>query len=100
MDAVLVDTCVVGKQGGTGQVFDWLSARDSFLREASHLRLIAAGGLRPENVRQVIQILEPWGVDVSSGVEASPGRKDPKRVADFVRIAREAWAELGKPARV
>jgi phosphoribosylanthranilate isomerase len=99
MDAVLVDTCVVGKEGGTGQTFDWLTVRASFLREASHLRLIAAGGLRPENVRAAIHTLRPWGVDVSSGVEAAPGRKDPIRVADFIRAARDADAELGAAAR-
>lgn len=93
-NAVLVDTCVAGKQGGTGQSFDWQSARESFLREAPHRRLIAAGGLRPENVREAIQTLRPWGVDVSSGVESSPGRKDPNRVAAFIRAAREANAEL------
>ncbi len=99
-DAVLIDTCVAGRQGGTGIPFDWTEARESFLREAPHLRLITAGGLRPENIRHAIQTLEPWGVDVSSGVEASPGKKDPQRVAEFIRIARNAWAELGKQAQV
>jgi phosphoribosylanthranilate isomerase len=94
-NAVLVDTCVAGKQGGTGVAFDWQAARDSFRREAPHLRLIAAGGLHPENVRNAIHTLRPWGVDVSSGVESAPGRKDPNRVAAFVRAAREADAELG-----
>jgi phosphoribosylanthranilate isomerase len=92
--AVLVDTCIAGKQGGTGLSFDWLAARDSFLQEAPHLKLIAAGGLRPENVREAIHTLQPWGVDVSSGVEASPGRKDPDRVAAFIRAARAAEMEL------
>lgn len=99
-DALLVDTCVIGKQGGTGIAFDWQGARRSFLQEAAHLRVIAAGGLRPENVREAVLTLEPWGVDVSSGVEASAGKKDPRRVADFIRAAREAWAELGLPAGV
>jgi len=97
---VLVDTCVAGKQGGTGIVFDWTAARAGFLREAPHLRLIAAGGLHPENVRHAIRILEPWGVDVSSGVEASPGKKDAQRMAAFVRAARQAGAELEATARV
>ncbi len=92
-DAVLVDTCVAGKQGGTGLAFDWQGARDSFVREAPHLRMIAAGGLNPENVRQAIRILQPWGVDVSSGVESSPGRKDSKRIAAFIRAARAAEIE-------
>ncbi|HWF66229.1 MAG TPA: phosphoribosylanthranilate isomerase [Acidobacteriaceae bacterium] len=89
-DAILVDSCVRGKQGGTGHVFDWAAARASFLEEAPHLRLIAAGGLRPENVAEAIQILRPWGVDVSSGVEAGPGKKDSARVTDFIRAARAA----------
>ncbi len=96
LHAVLVDTCVVGKQGGTGKTFDWLAARDSFLQQAPHLQLIAAGGLHPENVRHAIHTLRPWGVDVSSGVEASPGRKDPDRVAAFIRAARAAEMELGE----
>ena len=58
-------------------------ARSSFLRAAPHLRLIAAGGLAPENVKQAIQILRPWGVDVVSGVESAPGKKDPARVLGF-----------------
>ncbi len=98
--AVLVDTCVAGKQGGTGRAFDWRSARESFLRDALHLRLIAAGGLCRENVREAIQTLRPWGVDVSSGVESSPGRKDASRVAEFIRIAREAEVEFGITAEV
>ncbi len=99
-DAILIDTCIAGKQGGTGIAFDWRSARASFLEHAPHLRLIAAGGLNPENVRDSIYALKPWGVDVSSGVEAFPGRKDTQRVASFIRAAQEAWAELGKPAQV
>lgn len=99
-DAVLIDTCVAGKQGGTGIAFDWTEARESFRREAPHLRLIAAGGLCLENIRRAIQTLEPWGVDVSSGVETSPGKKDPRRITEFIRAAREAWAELGLPAQV
>jgi phosphoribosylanthranilate isomerase len=95
-NAVLVDTCIAGKQGGTGVTFDWLAARDNFLQQAPHLRLIAAGGLRPENVRHAIQMLRPWGVDVSSGVEMSPGRKDPKRVTDFIHAARAAEMDLDK----
>jgi len=96
---LLVDTCVAGKQGGTGVAFDWAAARAGFLREAGHLRLIAAGGLHPENVRQAIQMLEPWGVDVSSGVEARSGKKDRERVVAFVRAARQAWAELEATAK-
>ncbi len=97
-DAVLIDTCIPGKQGGTGIAFDWSAAQDSF-RQHGHLRLIAAGGLRPENIRQAILTLAPWGVDVSSGVESAPGKKDPARVTAFIREAR-AVAELGNPPQV
>jgi phosphoribosylanthranilate isomerase len=93
-DAVLVDTCVSGRQGGTGIAFDWNGAGEGFRRGALHLRLIAAGGLRPENVGEAIRTLQPWGVDVSTGVEVSPGRKDAVRVKEFIRAARQAASEL------
>lgn len=96
VDAVLIDSRTATQQGGTGITFDWAEARDSFFREAPHLRLIAAGGLQPENVKQAIRTLQPWGVDVSSGVESQPGRKDPERVAAFIREARATADELAK----
>ena len=93
LDGVLVDSSTTRAVGGTGTTFNWLEARNSFLRAAPHLRLIAAGGLSPENVKQAIQILQPWGVDVVSGVESTPGKKDPARVQAFIRSAREAAVE-------
>lgn len=93
-DAILVDTWIANKRGGSGVAFDWLAAHDSFFQQANPLRLIAAGGLRPENVGEAIRILRPWGVDVSSGVEVSPGKKDPDRIREFVRAARQATSEL------
>lgn len=90
VDAVLVDSRVGNKPGGTGVAFDWNAARESFAREAGHLRLVAAGGLQPENVERAIKILQPWGVDVVSGVEARPGKKDPERVRAFIEAARRA----------
>ena len=98
-DAVLVDTWAEGKQGGTGRSFDWPAARDSFLREAPHLRLIAAGGLNSGNVREAIHTLRPWGIDVSSGVESAPGKKDAELVRAFIRAARAAEMEL-EPAAI
>ena len=98
--AVLVDTAIIGKLGGTGVPFDWRSAQGSFLQHSAPLRLIAAGGLHPKNVRQAIQMLRPWGVDVSSGVEAAPGRKDHARLTEFIRAARAAameFSEIGQP---
>ena len=93
-DLVLVDSSTERAVGGTGTSFNWLEARESFLRTAPHLRMIAAGGLAPENVKQAIQILRPWGVDVASGVESAPGKKDPARVLAFIRSAQEAAEEI------
>jgi phosphoribosylanthranilate isomerase len=89
-----VDSSTERAVGGTGTRFNWLEARNSFLRTTPHLRLIAAGGLGPENVKQAIQILRPWGVDVVSGVENAPGKKDPARVRAFIRSAQEAAEEI------
>ena len=86
VDAVLVDSRTATAVGGTGTSYDWNAAAPLF-REA-RVRLIAAGGLTPANVREAIEKLNPWGVDVASGVELSPGRKDPEKVREFVRNAR------------
>jgi phosphoribosylanthranilate isomerase len=94
LDGVLVDSSSQRAVGGTGTSFNWLGARSSFLQAAPHLRLIAAGGLAPENVKQAIEVLRPWGVDVVSGVESAPGRKDPARVLAFIRSAQQAAAEI------
>jgi phosphoribosylanthranilate isomerase len=94
VDGVLVDSSTARAVGGTGTTFNWLAAQASFQRAAPHLRLIAAGGLSPENVRQAIQTLRPWGVDVVSGVESAKGKKDPIRVRAFIRCAQEAAAEI------
>jgi len=94
LDGVLVDSSTARAVGGTGTSFNWLQAQSSFLRAAPHLRLIAAGGLSPENVKQAIQILRPWGVDVVSGVESAPGKKDPAKVQAFIRSAQEAAVEI------
>jgi phosphoribosylanthranilate isomerase len=90
INGVLVDSRTATAVGGTGVRFDWQAARRGFLESASHLKLIAAGGLNPENVAEAIQTLEPWGVDVASGVEAAPGKKDPALVKAFVNAARTA----------
>jgi phosphoribosylanthranilate isomerase len=93
-DAVLVDSSTSRAIGGTGTSFDWHKASSTFLRAAPNLRVVAAGGLAPENVKQAIQTMQPWGVDVVSGVESAPGKKDPARVLAFIRSAQEAAAEL------
>jgi phosphoribosylanthranilate isomerase len=96
VDAVLIDSRTAKAVGGTGVAFDWRAAQTSFLRAALHLRLIVAGGLRPKNVADAIYTLQPWGVDVASGVEAVPGRKDPDKVKAFVNAARKAAIEIEK----
>lgn len=81
-DMVLVDA----PSPGSGKVFDWGLADEV----PDGLRLILAGGLHPDNVAAAIEAVEPWGVDVSSGVEAAPGRKDPSLVRRFITNARAA----------
>lgn len=85
---VLVDSTVGGASGGTGVRFDWTAARRVFLQPPGGLKLILAGGLTPQNVAAAVRELQPWGVDVASGVEAEPGRKDPARMAEFLKNAR------------
>jgi phosphoribosylanthranilate isomerase len=89
-EGVLVDSSSRHAAGGTGTSFDWVGAREGFARAGSHLRLIAAGGLTPDNVRQAIDILRPWGVDAVSGLEHAPGKKDPTRVLAFIQAAQAA----------
>jgi phosphoribosylanthranilate isomerase len=88
IDRVLVDSRVGNAGGGTGVSFDWNAARSVLRQSGEGLKIIVAGGLRPENVAEAIQELEPWGVDVVSGVEASPGLKDSEKLAAFLRIAK------------
>jgi phosphoribosylanthranilate isomerase len=97
VDALLIDSRTAKAVGGTGVVFDWQAAQGSFLRSAPHLRLIVAGGLRPENVAEAIHTLHPWGVDVASGVEAAPGKKNPAKVKAFVDAARKAASKVERP---
>jgi phosphoribosylanthranilate isomerase len=100
IDALLIDSRSPIGHGGTGTRYDWQAAQHIFRRVAPQLRLIAAGGLNADNVGEAIRTLSPWGVDVTTGVEAAPGRKDPARVAAFTRNARDTFAQLKeKPAR-
>jgi phosphoribosylanthranilate isomerase len=87
VDAYLVDTYSSESPGGTGGVGDWRAARE-FVK-ASDTRVLLAGGLNPDNVQQAIREVEPWGVDVSSGVEERPGKKDIRRVRAFIEKCRE-----------
>jgi phosphoribosylanthranilate isomerase len=90
VDGILIDSRTSAAVGGTGVKFDWGAARETFLQQSDTCRLIAAGGLSPENVAEAITTLRPWGVDVVSGVEAEPGRKDAEKVRAFVANARAA----------
>jgi phosphoribosylanthranilate isomerase len=88
--AFLADSGSSVKLGGTGETFDWQASLNALDRIKGLGRLVLAGGLNPENVGEAIRITKPWGVDVSSGVEASPGKKDPEKVRAFIRAVREA----------
>lgn len=81
---LLLDAYVPGAHGGTGARFDW-----NLARELSRVRKVTlAGGLTPENVAEAVSVVQPFCVDVASGVELSPGRKDPERVRAFVRAVK------------
>jgi phosphoribosylanthranilate isomerase len=91
VDAILVDSRTGAAVGGTGQAYDWtLAGKILFQNAETRKPLVAAGGLTPENVAEAIGTLRPWGVDVVTGVEAAPGRKDPSRVLAFIANARSA----------
>ena len=77
---------VLVPEPGSGRVFDWTLIDGVSVRE----RLLLAGGLTVENVAEAITLVRPWGVDVSSGVEREPGRKDALKVKDFIEAARGA----------
>jgi phosphoribosylanthranilate isomerase len=83
--ALLVDAFGGGQYGGSGHTGDWSAAAGL----AARYPILLAGGLHPGNVAQALSSVHPWGVDVASGVEASPGRKDPQKMAAFVRAVRQ-----------
>ncbi len=86
-DVILVDS----PNPGSGRVFDWRLAEGA----PSGVRLLLAGGLTAHNVGDAIRVIRPWGVDVSSGVEAAAGRKDPRKLRQFIEAARAAAVEIG-----
>ena len=87
---VLIDSKVGQASGGTGISFDWKAAGAVLAESARGLSIIIAGGLRPENVADAIHGLNPWGIDVSSGVEREPRSKDSAKLAAFIKNARHA----------
>jgi phosphoribosylanthranilate isomerase len=83
VEALLLDKASAA-HGGTGQTFDWnlaLAVKNQVVQP-----IVLSGGLNPNNVVEAIQKVQPWGVDVASGVEASPGRKDPVKLKEFIRL--------------
>ncbi len=89
--SVLFDACRPGQLGGSGTLADWTAIK-GYPSQAWHPPFVLAGGLNPGNVAEAIRTLHPAGVDTASGVEKSPGRKDPRLVAEFVRQAQAGFA--------
>ena len=86
--ALLIDAAVKGAYGGTGITADW----DRAAELAKRYPLLLAGGLTPENVAEAVRRVSPWGVDVASGVESSPGVKDANKMQAFVREIKSSAA--------
>lgn len=84
-DFILLDAEVSGSYGGTGETFPWERAA-----RVDAARLFLAGGLTPENVADAVRRVRPYAVDVAGGVESAPGRKDPEKVREFIRNAKNA----------
>jgi phosphoribosylanthranilate isomerase len=82
--AFLFDAALTGQYGGTGRTTDWDAAR----RAATKHRIILAGGLKVENVAAAVRIVRPYGIDVASGVESKPGKKDHGRLREFIQEVR------------
>ncbi|MCW3041413.1 MAG: phosphoribosylanthranilate isomerase [Solirubrobacterales bacterium] len=88
VDLHLLDTRVAGRQGGTGEAFDWNLTKERMTR----IPLILSGGLDAANVAQAVELVRPFAVDVASGTESAPGVKDPERITAFVEAVRAADA--------
>jgi phosphoribosylanthranilate isomerase len=88
IDAIFLDSSTERLPGGTGEVFDWERAAPTVGLIGRMIPIVVAGGLTPDNVNEAMRVLEPWGVDVSSGVEESPGKKDPQKIRAFIQAVR------------
>ncbi|HEV2805798.1 MAG TPA: phosphoribosylanthranilate isomerase [Chthoniobacterales bacterium] len=88
-DTVLLDSSAGGEFGGSGRSFPWGIAR-AFVEANPHLQVILAGGLTPLNIALAVATVRPFGVDVTTGVEAAPGRKDHGQLRAFIAAARAA----------
>jgi phosphoribosylanthranilate isomerase len=89
-DSLLLDSGNSEKRGGTGKRFDWQSAAPMVRLVARKFKIVVAGGLSAGSVTEAVKLLDPWGVDVVSGVEKEPGRKDPGKIREFIAAVREA----------
>lgn len=85
--SILVDGSSPGLFGGTGEMADWAKSKEI---AAENPRVYLAGGLNSNNVADAIRVVRPYAVDVASGVESSPGKKDPKKVEAFIKNAKDA----------
>jgi phosphoribosylanthranilate isomerase len=92
LDAILLDSGSHQRRGGTGSAYDWNQALPIARKIRETLPLIIAGGLDARNVARAIELFDPWGIDVVSGVEAGPGRKDGTKLRDFIAAARQTAA--------
>ncbi len=89
VDAILLDTQTQKMVGGTGEIHDWKLSKE--IQARFDIPTILSGGLNPENVKSAIEAVRPYAVDVSSGVEILPGKKDPVKVKKFVQNALSNW---------
>ena len=87
VDALLLDTYTAEQRGGTGQTFDWSLAQQA--KAGLRPPIILSGGLTPENVGGAIRQVQPFAVDVASGVEGAPGRKDAEKLRRFIKACRQ-----------
>lgn len=92
--AVLVDSGSGSQVGGTGKTFDWGQARGAIQSLSLIMPVIVAGGLNSDNVGEAMNMFQPYGVDVVSGVEAKPGKKDPAKIRAFVQAVRRAETSI------
>ena len=89
ISGVFFDSATPQLPGGTGRIFYWRAAASGIQAIGEKLNVVVAGGLNSTNVADAIRILKPWGVDVASGVEARPGKKDPEKVRAFIDAVRK-----------
>ena len=98
--ALLLDSGSNGKRGGTGVPFDWQEAAPMARLLARKFALVIAGGLNPDNVGKALEIFQPWGVDVVSGVEEAPGKKNPAKLQSFIAAVRRCQSgATGQPKK-